>query len=158
MQHWWKFVAAMQISSNFFSFIICSATSIVGCSLANSNVCVKLVANSSHSRVPHRISIDVYQFLGTIFNVCMDRWTHSCRRYSCHVVRQCSICSTGFVNHVYLQPIYLISSPNLISNNLLHCVNLEIDCLCVPSSRQSFQHNVQGRQLLRFYNFCFRFF
>ena len=96
--HWWTFASMTGVSTNIFSFIIWSATSIVGFSSANSNVCVNYVAIPSQFRVPCRNSIDAYQVLGVISNVCMKWWTHSCHGYSANIMQQWWRCLTRFSN------------------------------------------------------------
>ena len=101
MLHSWRCVSAMVISANICSFITCSTTSTIGCSLVNSNVLEKFTIKISHSTVPRHNSYEVYHPLGTISKVWMNQWTHSYRRYACQAMWQCSICFPRYVNIVY---------------------------------------------------------
>ena len=85
--HWWELASLTGISANIFSFTSWRETSIVGCSSENSNVCANCLASIYQYWVPFRSSIEVYQFLGVISNVCMKWWTHSCYGYSANTAK-----------------------------------------------------------------------
>ena len=66
-------MCARGISSKIFSLKTCSTVSTVGCSFVNSNVWVKFTVKLSLSVVLSRSSYEVYQLLGTISKVWMNR-------------------------------------------------------------------------------------
>ena len=130
--HWWELASLTGISANIFSFTSWRETSIVGCSSANSNVCANFLESPSHSLVPCRNSIDVYQVLGFISNVCMKWCTHSCLEYYANTMQHWLRFSMGFAKPEYLWFTRVTSSLNMTSINIMHCGQFVIDFLCAP--------------------------
>ena len=153
MLHWWKFMTSTEISSNIFSFIICSTTSIVGCSLNESNVWVNIVAKSS-SHIHWYIPIPWYHLQ------CMYE---SMNPFLAQILLPCHATMLNMFNKIcrscilVTSIIYLFSKYNLQHSSTLWPLGDRLFMCTPPSSMRSFQQKFQGRKTLRFRKFFFKF-
>ena len=90
----------------------------------------KLSIVSGHVIVPLCNSISVYQFLGIVSKVWMNKWTHSSSGISNQLCSQIWICDLGSLSPVYLCCRYSLSLENLIAINLLKSSHDAICSLC----------------------------
>ena len=59
-------------------------------------------------------------------------------------MEHCSNCLTGLDNPIYLGVTIVISSPNLTSSSLLHCVHSVMVLLCIPHNRVGVNFNAKS--------------
>ena len=85
---------------------------------------------SGHVMVPLRNSGSVYQFLGTVSKVWMNRWTHSSSGISDQLYSQIWICDLGSLFPVYFYCKGSLSLKNLIAINILKSSHDAICSLC----------------------------
>ena len=90
----------------------------------------KLSIITGHVVVPLCNSVSVYQFLGTVSKVWMNRWTDSSSRMSNQICSQILICDLGSLSPVYFYYKGSLLLENLITISLLKSSHDAICSLC----------------------------